>query len=148
MWTFTQIIHLWRCLLNFRCLIKVLYSSILAACMTWDLAESGKDFITTLVNRTDAVPSFSLVSAAQLRAEVLPLFRFCFFVSSLVFFKWSLYNFSGVGYPGNCKLYFFPKGAFCYTCFDYNYWFVLCQHRWPFHHGWPIWGIRSNTRDF
>ncbi|XP_078167637.1 uncharacterized protein LOC144562309 [Carex rostrata] len=41
-----------------------------AACMTWDLAESGKDFITTLVNRTDAVPSFSLVSAAQLRAEV------------------------------------------------------------------------------
>ncbi|KAJ4779762.1 hypothetical protein LUZ62_064019 [Rhynchospora pubera] len=41
-----------------------------AACMTWELAESGKDFITTLVNRTDLVPAFSKVSAAQLRAEV------------------------------------------------------------------------------
>ncbi|KAF0889322.1 hypothetical protein E2562_022870 [Oryza meyeriana var. granulata] len=42
-----------------------------AACMTWDLAESGKDFITTIVNRNDLVPSFGKVSAAKLRTEVM-----------------------------------------------------------------------------
>ncbi|KAJ3669288.1 hypothetical protein LUZ60_011238 [Juncus effusus] len=41
-----------------------------AACMTWDLAESGKGFITSLVNKTDAVPSFSKISAEILRTEV------------------------------------------------------------------------------
>ncbi|KAF8665950.1 hypothetical protein HU200_054035 [Digitaria exilis] len=41
-----------------------------AACMTWDLAESGKDFITTVVNRNDIVPSFGKASAALLRKEV------------------------------------------------------------------------------
>ncbi|CAN6381970.1 unnamed protein product [Urochloa humidicola] len=42
-----------------------------AACMTWDLAESGKDFITTVVNRNDLVPSFGKASAATLRTEVM-----------------------------------------------------------------------------
>ncbi|AQK40153.1 Putative lipase class 3 family protein [Zea mays] len=42
-----------------------------AACMTWDLAESGKDFVTSIVNRNDLVPSLGLVSAAKLRAEVM-----------------------------------------------------------------------------
>ncbi|KAL5205176.1 hypothetical protein ABZP36_033385 [Zizania latifolia] len=42
-----------------------------AACMTWDLAESGKDFITTIVNRNDLVPSLGKVSAANLRTKVM-----------------------------------------------------------------------------
>ncbi|CAO2142639.1 unnamed protein product [Urochloa humidicola] len=42
-----------------------------AACMTWDLAESGKDFITTVVNRNDLVPSLGKASAAILRTEVM-----------------------------------------------------------------------------
>ncbi|KAF8776554.1 hypothetical protein HU200_003271 [Digitaria exilis] len=42
-----------------------------AACMTWDLAESGKDFVTTIVNRNDVVPSLGIVSAAKLRTEVM-----------------------------------------------------------------------------
>ncbi|KAJ3703830.1 hypothetical protein LUZ61_007535 [Rhynchospora tenuis] len=42
-----------------------------AACMTWDLAESGQEFITSLINRNDVVPSFSKVSADNLRSEVV-----------------------------------------------------------------------------
>ncbi|KAK3120667.1 hypothetical protein QOZ80_9AG0691680 [Eleusine coracana subsp. coracana] len=42
-----------------------------AACMTWNLAESGKEFITTVVNRNDVVPSFGTASAANLRTEVM-----------------------------------------------------------------------------
>jgi len=42
-----------------------------AACMTWDLAESGKDFVTTIVNRNDLVPSLGIASAAKLRTEVM-----------------------------------------------------------------------------
>ncbi|XP_078149066.1 uncharacterized protein LOC144544424 isoform X2 [Carex rostrata] len=42
-----------------------------AACLTWELAESGKDFITSLVNRNDAVPSFCKISAARVRSEVM-----------------------------------------------------------------------------
>jgi hypothetical protein len=38
--------------------------------MTWDLAELGDDFITTVVNKNDLVPSFSRASAATLRTEV------------------------------------------------------------------------------
>ncbi|KAG5632344.1 hypothetical protein H5410_004061 [Solanum commersonii] len=30
-----------------------------AACMTWELAESGKHFITTIINGSDLVPTFS-----------------------------------------------------------------------------------------
>ncbi|KAL6893745.1 hypothetical protein ACP4OV_007843 [Aristida adscensionis] len=41
------------------------------ACMTWDLAESGKDFITSLVNRNDVVPAFSKVATESLRSEVM-----------------------------------------------------------------------------
>ncbi|KAM0923517.1 hypothetical protein ACQ4PT_005479 [Festuca glaucescens] len=42
-----------------------------AACITWELAESGKDFITSLVNRDDVVPAFSKVSIESLRSEVI-----------------------------------------------------------------------------
>uniref|UniRef100_A0ACD5WDB4 Uncharacterized protein n=1 Tax=Avena sativa TaxID=4498 RepID=A0ACD5WDB4_AVESA len=42
-----------------------------AACVTWELAESGKVFITSLVNRDDVVPAFSKVSIESLRSEVM-----------------------------------------------------------------------------
>ncbi|URD90610.1 Lipase (class 3) [Musa troglodytarum] len=42
----------------------------LAACMTWELAESGKHFVTTIVNATDLVPTFSAVSVDNLRSEI------------------------------------------------------------------------------
>ncbi|KAJ7532995.1 hypothetical protein O6H91_13G028300 [Diphasiastrum complanatum] len=41
-----------------------------AACMTWDLAESGKEFVTSVVNGSDLVPTFSAASVDDLRAEV------------------------------------------------------------------------------
>ncbi|KAJ6889773.1 hypothetical protein NC651_023499 [Populus alba x Populus x berolinensis] len=41
-----------------------------AACMTWDLAESGKHFITTVINGSDLVPTFSAASVDDLRSEV------------------------------------------------------------------------------
>ncbi|KAI6693002.1 hypothetical protein NL676_020712 [Syzygium grande] len=41
-----------------------------AACMTWELAESGKDFVTTIINGSDLVPTFSTVSVDDLRSEV------------------------------------------------------------------------------
>lgn len=41
-----------------------------AACMTWDLAESGVDFITSVINGADLVPTFSAASVDDLRAEV------------------------------------------------------------------------------
>ncbi|KAJ4844976.1 hypothetical protein Tsubulata_011710 [Turnera subulata] len=41
-----------------------------AACMTWDLAESGKNFITTVINGSDLVPTFSTASIDDLRSEV------------------------------------------------------------------------------
>ncbi|CAA3022120.1 lipase calmodulin-binding heat-shock [Olea europaea subsp. europaea] len=41
-----------------------------AACMTWELAESGKRFITTIVNGSDLVPAFSAASVDDLRSEV------------------------------------------------------------------------------
>lgn len=42
-----------------------------AACMTWELAESGNEFITSVVNGADLVPTFSAASVDDLRAEVL-----------------------------------------------------------------------------
>jgi hypothetical protein len=39
--------------------------------MTWDLAESGKHFITTVINGSDLVPTFSAASVDDLRTEVL-----------------------------------------------------------------------------
>lgn len=41
-----------------------------AACMTMELAESGKQFITTIINGSDLVPSFSAASIDDLRSEV------------------------------------------------------------------------------
>lgn len=41
-----------------------------AACMTWDLAESGEHFITTVINGSDLVPTFSAASVDDLRSEV------------------------------------------------------------------------------
>ncbi|GAB4850028.1 hypothetical protein Ancab_029326 [Ancistrocladus abbreviatus] len=41
-----------------------------AACMTWELAESGNDVITSVINGADLVPTFSAASADDLRAEV------------------------------------------------------------------------------
>lgn len=39
--------------------------------MTWELAESGSDFITSVINGADLVPTFSAASVDDLRAEVL-----------------------------------------------------------------------------
>ncbi|KAH7307334.1 hypothetical protein KP509_22G054800 [Ceratopteris richardii] len=41
-----------------------------AACMTWDLAESGKPFITSVIHGSDIVPTFSAASVDDLRKEV------------------------------------------------------------------------------
>ena len=41
-----------------------------AACMTWELAESGEHFITTIINGSDLVPTFSTASFDDLRSEV------------------------------------------------------------------------------
>ncbi|KAK1318511.1 hypothetical protein QJS10_CPB04g00902 [Acorus calamus] len=42
-----------------------------AACLTWDLAESGNQFITTIINGSDLVPTFSTASIDDLRSEVM-----------------------------------------------------------------------------
>lgn len=44
--------------------------------MTWELAESGNDFLTSVINGADLVPTFSAASVDDLRAEVL-LGEFC-----------------------------------------------------------------------
>lgn len=54
---------------------KVSYKNLIcelhsAACMTWELAESGKHFITTIINGSDLVPTFSAASVDDLRSEV------------------------------------------------------------------------------
>ncbi|KAK9281465.1 hypothetical protein L1049_004368 [Liquidambar formosana] len=41
-----------------------------AACMTWELAESGNDFVISVINGADLVPTFSAASVDDLRAEV------------------------------------------------------------------------------
>ncbi|XP_061342870.1 uncharacterized protein LOC133289035 [Gastrolobium bilobum] len=41
-----------------------------AACMTWELAESGNSFITSVINEADLVPTFSAASVDDLRSEV------------------------------------------------------------------------------
>ncbi|CAL0315472.1 unnamed protein product [Lupinus luteus] len=41
-----------------------------AACMTWELAESGNSFITSVINGADLVPTFSAASVDDLRSEV------------------------------------------------------------------------------
>ncbi|KAK7275573.1 hypothetical protein RIF29_16692 [Crotalaria pallida] len=41
-----------------------------AACMTWELAESGNNVITSVINGADLVPTFSAASVDDLRSEV------------------------------------------------------------------------------
>lgn len=41
-----------------------------AACMTKELAESGSEFVITIINECDLVPCFSSGSLDDLRAEV------------------------------------------------------------------------------
>lgn len=41
-----------------------------AACMTWELAESGANFVTSVINGADLVPTFSAASVDDLRTEV------------------------------------------------------------------------------
>ncbi|CAN4087017.1 unnamed protein product [Withania somnifera] len=41
-----------------------------AACMTWELAESGCEFVTSVINGADLVPTFSAASVDDLRTEV------------------------------------------------------------------------------
>lgn len=55
-------------LMSACCLLPLLYA---AACMTWELAESGNDCITCVINGADLVPTFSAASVDDLRAEVL-----------------------------------------------------------------------------
>lgn len=38
--------------------------------MTWELAESGTQFITSVINGADLVPNFSAASVDDLRTEV------------------------------------------------------------------------------
>lgn len=45
-------------------------TSFAAACMTWELAESGCEFITSVINGADLVPTFSAASVDDLRTEV------------------------------------------------------------------------------
>ncbi|KAF3795711.1 Sn1-specific diacylglycerol lipase alpha [Nymphaea thermarum] len=49
----------------------VTFAPGMSACMTWDLAESGKHFITTVINGSDLVPTFSIASVDDLRSEVV-----------------------------------------------------------------------------
>nr|CAD1827249.1 unnamed protein product [Ananas comosus var. bracteatus] len=43
----------------------------MSACMTWELAESGMHFITSVINDADLVPTFSAASVDDLRSEVM-----------------------------------------------------------------------------
>lgn len=38
--------------------------------MTWELADSGNDFIVSVINGADLVPTFSAAAVDDLRAEV------------------------------------------------------------------------------
>ena len=52
--------------------------------MTWELADSGNDFITSVINGADLVLTFSAASVDDLRAEV----KLIFFVFKLVDFRY------------------------------------------------------------
>lgn len=58
---------------------------VAAACMTWELAESGNDFITCVINGADLVPTFSAASVDDLRAEVL---RSLYLARGALHIKW------------------------------------------------------------
>ena len=47
--------------------------TLAAACMTWELAESGDSFITSIINGDDLVPTFSVASVDDLCSEVVIL---------------------------------------------------------------------------
>lgn len=51
-------------------LVLTTFANFAAACMTWDLAESGEQFVTTIINGSDLVPTFSTSSIDDLRSEV------------------------------------------------------------------------------
>lgn len=53
--------------------------------MTWELAESGNNFITSVINGADLVPTFSAASVDDLRVEVVIL-NFSFLVWVLPIF--------------------------------------------------------------
>lgn len=55
--------------------------------MTWELAESGSGFITSVINGADLVPTFSAASVDDLRAEVIFSFLFFFFIYYFNFFS-------------------------------------------------------------
>jgi hypothetical protein len=38
--------------------------------MTWELSESGRSFVTSVINGFDLVPTFSCASVDDLRADV------------------------------------------------------------------------------
>lgn len=45
--------------------------------MTWELAESGDSFITSIINGADLVPTFSAASVDDLRSEVVIISILC-----------------------------------------------------------------------
>eukprot|EP00250_Pteridium_aquilinum_P006055 c16041_g1_i1 orf=305-2341(-) len=53
---------------DFSCISCVCFAP--AACMTWELAESGKPFTTSVIHGSDLVPTFSAASVDDLRREV------------------------------------------------------------------------------
>lgn len=57
------------CSLVISCFHLTIISSA-AACMTWELAESGCEFITSVINGADLVPTFSAAAVDDLRTEV------------------------------------------------------------------------------
>lgn len=63
------------------CHLCMMIVTFAAACMTWELAESGKHFITTIINGSDLVPTFSTSSIDDLRSEVLQL---CFLLEMVL----------------------------------------------------------------
>lgn len=66
---------------------EFLFEQLAAACMTWDLAESGKHFITTIINGSDLVPTFSAASVDDLRSEVRDMLCHYLMVMSHVSFQ-------------------------------------------------------------
>ena len=84
-----------------------------AACMTWELAESGKHFITTIINGSDLVPTFSTASIDNLRSEVwylISLLNECPFILlrlsnlSELFSIWGVPKQVNSFYPNNSSL--------------------------------------------
>jgi len=58
-------------------LSNLTFVTLSAACMTWELAESGVSFITSIINGADLVPTFSAASVDDLRSEVVIISILC-----------------------------------------------------------------------